>query len=171
MCASSPTCASSREGITTNPEIPFAESMSDYIMRWLASRFLDADTQEELGILTPAVRARRSGQDVAPSATGDTAGPSNGGGNGKSTSAEPATPSGAAPWYHHARPAGRPTARAARGGRNAARISRRSCRRGWSAWTSARRARTARRHDAADRVALHALELRQQHRLRLSRSA
>ncbi len=37
------------EGITQNPEIPFAKSMPDYIMRWLASRFLDADTQEELG--------------------------------------------------------------------------------------------------------------------------
>ena len=45
------------EGITTNPEIPFAKSMPDYIMRWLASRFLDAETQEELGILTPEVRA------------------------------------------------------------------------------------------------------------------
>ena len=40
------------EGITGNPEIPFAKSMPDYIMRWLASRFLDADIQEELGILT-----------------------------------------------------------------------------------------------------------------------
>src|SRR5689334_7819344 len=38
------------EGITTNPEIPFAKSMPDYIMRWLASRFLDADTQEAPGI-------------------------------------------------------------------------------------------------------------------------
>ena len=28
------------EGITGNPEIPFAKSMPDYIMRWLASRFL-----------------------------------------------------------------------------------------------------------------------------------
>ncbi|MEN3310830.1 MAG: ribonucleoside-diphosphate reductase alpha chain, partial [Actinomycetota bacterium] len=28
------------EGITQNPEIPFAKSMPDYIMRWLASRFL-----------------------------------------------------------------------------------------------------------------------------------
>ena len=37
------------EGITTNPEIPFAKSMPDYIMRWLASRFLDADMQEDLG--------------------------------------------------------------------------------------------------------------------------
>ena len=42
------------EGITQNPEIPFAKSMPDYIMRWLASRFLDTDAQEELGILTPA---------------------------------------------------------------------------------------------------------------------
>src|SRR3954463_14387692 len=41
------------EGITQNPEIPFAKSMPDYIMRWLASRFLDTDIQEELGILTP----------------------------------------------------------------------------------------------------------------------
>ena len=28
------------EGITGNPEIPFAKSMPDYIMRWLCSRFL-----------------------------------------------------------------------------------------------------------------------------------
>ena len=52
------------EGITTNPEIPFAKSMPDYIMRWLASRFLDADTQEELGILTQEVRARKMGEDL-----------------------------------------------------------------------------------------------------------
>jgi len=71
------------EGITQNSEIPFAKSMPDYIMRWLASRFLDTDVQEELGIMTPAVRARKSAQDVGTSITGDTAGPSNGGnGNG-----------------------------------------------------------------------------------------
>ena len=51
------------EGITGNPEIPFAKSMPDYIMRWLASRFLDTDAQEELGILTPEVRARKAAQD------------------------------------------------------------------------------------------------------------
>jgi ribonucleoside-diphosphate reductase alpha chain len=70
------------EGITTNPEIPFAKSMPDYIMRWLASRFLDTDTQEELGILTPEVRARMMAQDTALSVGSDTAGPSSGGGNG-----------------------------------------------------------------------------------------
>src|SRR6201999_1570693 len=60
------------EGITTNPEIPFAKSMPDYIMRWLASRFLDADTQEDLGILTPAVRARKAAEDALTSQSSDT---------------------------------------------------------------------------------------------------
>jgi ribonucleoside-diphosphate reductase alpha chain len=64
------------EGITGNPEIPFAKSMPDYIMRWLASRFLDTDAQEELGILTPQVRARKAAQEAAQSmAASDTAGP------------------------------------------------------------------------------------------------
>jgi ribonucleoside-diphosphate reductase alpha chain len=64
------------EGITQNPEIPFAKSMPDYIMRWLASRFLDVDAQEELGILTPAVRARQAAQEAAQSVSAsDTAGP------------------------------------------------------------------------------------------------
>jgi ribonucleoside-diphosphate reductase alpha chain len=73
------------EGITTNPEIPFAKSMPDYIMRWLASRFLDADTQEELGILTQEVRARKAAEAAASSLGADTAGPANGkGGNGSS---------------------------------------------------------------------------------------
>jgi ribonucleoside-diphosphate reductase alpha chain len=66
------------EGITQNPEIPFAKSMPDYIMRWLASRFLDADTQEELGILTPEVRARKAAEDAATSLGAETASPANG---------------------------------------------------------------------------------------------
>jgi ribonucleoside-diphosphate reductase alpha chain len=73
------------EGITQNPEIPFAKSMPDYIMRWLASRFLDTDTQEELGILTPEVRARKMAEDAATSMASDTASPSNGGNGGAST--------------------------------------------------------------------------------------
>ncbi len=63
------------EGMTTNPEIPFAKSMPDYIMRWLASRFLDADVQEELGILTPAVRARKAAEDAMTSHSSDTSVP------------------------------------------------------------------------------------------------
>ncbi len=84
------------EGITTNPEIPFAKSMPDYIMRWLASRFLDADTQEELGILTPEVRARMMAQDTAMSVGSDTAGPANGNG-APSVAAAPAPEAPAAP--------------------------------------------------------------------------
>ena len=63
------------EGITQNPEIPFAKSMPDYIMRWLASRFLDTDTQEELGILTPEVRARKMAEDSGTSQSSDTGRP------------------------------------------------------------------------------------------------
>jgi ribonucleoside-diphosphate reductase alpha chain len=53
--------------------------MPDYIMRWLASRFLDADMQEELGILTQEVRARKTAEDIASSASGGSSGPANGG--------------------------------------------------------------------------------------------
>jgi ribonucleoside-diphosphate reductase alpha chain len=76
------------EGITQNSEIPFAKSMPDYIMRWLASRFLDTDVQEELGILTPEVRARKMAEEAATSVASDTAGPSasNGGNRGGAAS-------------------------------------------------------------------------------------
>ncbi|MEA2144389.1 MAG: ribonucleoside-diphosphate reductase alpha chain, partial [Solirubrobacteraceae bacterium] len=71
------------EGITQNPEIPFAKSMPDYIMRWLASRFLDTDIQEELGIMTPEVRARKMAEDSGTSYhSSDTSGPANGGNGG-----------------------------------------------------------------------------------------
>jgi ribonucleoside-diphosphate reductase alpha chain len=67
------------EGITQNPEIPFAKSMPDYIMRWLASRFLDVEAQEELGILTAEVRARQAALEAAQSiSSSDTAGPAAG---------------------------------------------------------------------------------------------
>jgi ribonucleoside-diphosphate reductase alpha chain len=70
------------EGMTQNPEIPFAKSMPDYIMRWLASRFIDdVDELEDLGILTQEVRAKREAETSQLGlgiATGDTAGPANG---------------------------------------------------------------------------------------------
>jgi ribonucleoside-diphosphate reductase alpha chain len=68
------------EGMTLNPEIPFAKSMPDYIMRWLASRFLDADAQEELGILTAEVRARKAAEEAAQSTRAEGPGAGNGGG-------------------------------------------------------------------------------------------
>ena len=71
------------EGITQNPEIPFAKSMPDYIMRWLASRFIDdLDELEDLGILTPEVRARKEAE-LAAAETGNGNG-ANGHGNGHS---------------------------------------------------------------------------------------
>jgi ribonucleoside-diphosphate reductase alpha chain len=87
------------EGATGNAEIPFAKSMPDYIMRWLASRFLDVDCQEELGIMTPEVRARKAAQEALM--RGDTAAPvedaptetgngSNGHANGGVAKAKPA---------------------------------------------------------------------------------
>ncbi|HXV05366.1 MAG TPA: vitamin B12-dependent ribonucleotide reductase [Solirubrobacterales bacterium] len=78
------------EGITGNPEIPFAKSMPDYIMRWLASRFIgDTEVLEELGILTSEVRAKREAETtqlgLGIDTSGGTAGPANGG-NGQTKS-------------------------------------------------------------------------------------
>ncbi len=79
------------EGITRNTEIPFAKSMPDYIMRWLASRFIDdIDYLESLGIMTDEVRAKKEAQQAFP--MDDTNGHSNGEGNGNGNgSAEPNT--------------------------------------------------------------------------------
>jgi ribonucleoside-diphosphate reductase alpha chain len=70
------------EGITGNPEIPFAKSLPDYIMRWVASRFIeDTETLEELGIMTQEVRAKKDAEtsQLGLGIATDTAGPANGG--------------------------------------------------------------------------------------------
>ncbi len=77
------------EGMTRNPEIPFAKSMPDYIMRWLASRFIeDTETLEELGIMTQEVRSKKEAEtsQLAIGLTGDTAGPANGNASGGNAS-------------------------------------------------------------------------------------
>jgi ribonucleoside-diphosphate reductase alpha chain len=87
------------EGMTQNPEIPFAKSMPDYIMRWLASRFIeDTETLEELGIMTSEVRAKKEAEtsQLGLGIATDTAGPANGnghsnGGNGEAA-AKPSAP-------------------------------------------------------------------------------
>ena len=141
------------EGVTGNPEIPFAKSMPDYIMRWLASRFLDTDAQEELGILTPEVRARKAAQEAVQSVqVSDTAGPDNG-------HDAPSTERSArgigrqrrlrgSVGRAHGQPAGRPGAPARARPRTGVQPVR------WD--------------DAAHGQLLHLLFLRQQHRLRLS---
>jgi len=84
------------EGITGNPEIPFAKSLPDYIMRWVASRFIeDTETLEDLGILTAEVRAKREAETtqlgLGIDTSGGAAAPANGG-NGHS---KPANGNGA----------------------------------------------------------------------------
>jgi ribonucleoside-diphosphate reductase alpha chain len=37
-------------GFTKNPEIPYAKSLTDYIFRWLASKFLSAEQKETVGV-------------------------------------------------------------------------------------------------------------------------
>jgi ribonucleoside-diphosphate reductase alpha chain len=85
------------EGITNNPEIPFAKSLPDYIMRWLASRFGDAELQEELGILTPEVRARKEAEAAAyAGGRGDGDGNGAGGGSARDAAGSAAQPPTAA---------------------------------------------------------------------------
>jgi ribonucleoside-diphosphate reductase alpha chain len=63
-------------------------------MRWLAARYGDADLHEELGILTPEVRARKAAEEALM--RGDTAAPSepangtNGGNGSPKPEAKPA---------------------------------------------------------------------------------
>jgi ribonucleoside-diphosphate reductase alpha chain len=70
------------EGITTNPEIPFAKSLPDYIMRWLASRFLSPDEHEALGIMSEPVRARKMAEEAGLGGNGHANGEGNGHGGG-----------------------------------------------------------------------------------------
>jgi ribonucleoside-diphosphate reductase alpha chain len=38
-------------GFTKNPELPIAKSLMDYVFRWLASRFLDQEDQDAIGVI------------------------------------------------------------------------------------------------------------------------
>jgi ribonucleoside-diphosphate reductase alpha chain len=45
-------------GMTNDADIRVAKSIVDYVFRWMGKKFLTADQQEEIGILSPEVRAR-----------------------------------------------------------------------------------------------------------------
>ena len=47
-------------GPTNDPDIRNAKSIVDYVFRWMGKKFLTVDQQEEIGILSPEVRARLS---------------------------------------------------------------------------------------------------------------
>jgi ribonucleoside-diphosphate reductase alpha chain len=40
-------------GFTKNPQIPYAKSIVDYLFRWLASKFLDEQAKQEVGVVAP----------------------------------------------------------------------------------------------------------------------
>jgi ribonucleoside-diphosphate reductase alpha chain len=44
--------------MTNDADIRVAKSIVDYIFRWMGKKFLSVEQQEEVGILTPEVKAR-----------------------------------------------------------------------------------------------------------------
>ena len=79
-------------GRTENPAIPVAQSVIDYLFRWLASQFLTTEEVEALGILTPEVRQRMIERLDAMEGAAN----GNSSGNGHAASAEEAVRSGVA---------------------------------------------------------------------------
>ena len=69
-------------GRTENRDIPVAQSIIDYVFRWLASRYMTASEAYEVGVMTPEIKAAlAAGQyplpleaSVAPIAGGSSAG-------------------------------------------------------------------------------------------------
>jgi ribonucleoside-diphosphate reductase alpha chain len=60
-------------GMTNDADIRVAKSIVDYVFRWMGKRFLSVEQQEEIGIMSPEVRARladgyRNGESAAPAA-------------------------------------------------------------------------------------------------------
>ena len=58
-------------GLTNDPDIRVAKSIPDYIFRWMGKRFLDTDSQADLGIMSQAVRDRMAESYTTPQADGD----------------------------------------------------------------------------------------------------
>jgi ribonucleoside-diphosphate reductase alpha chain len=60
-------------GMTRNRQIPIAKSIVDYIFRWLASRFLDEEAQDAVGVIRrdddPPRAAPGASPMIAPAAT------------------------------------------------------------------------------------------------------
>jgi ribonucleoside-diphosphate reductase alpha chain len=70
-------------GMTNDADIRIAKSIVDYVFRWMGKKFLTADQQQEIGILTPEVKARlaesysllENGSAEAPAAPAEAAPP------------------------------------------------------------------------------------------------
>jgi ribonucleoside-diphosphate reductase alpha chain len=69
-------------GRTENRDIPVAQSIIDYVFRWLASRYMSPEEAYEVGVMTPEIKAALAagqyplplGGGVAPIAGGSSAG-------------------------------------------------------------------------------------------------
>jgi ribonucleoside-diphosphate reductase alpha chain len=59
-------------GFTKNPEIPYAKSITDYIFRYLASKFLSVEHQEAVGVQSAQAGEHRSTPSVSTPGTGPT---------------------------------------------------------------------------------------------------
>ncbi len=55
-------------GFSKNPQIPYAKSIVDYLFRWLASKFLDEQAKQEVGIMT----LPPSSESTRPTSPGET---------------------------------------------------------------------------------------------------
>ena len=85
-------------GRTENSEIPVAQSLVDYLFRWLASQFLSEDEKEEFGVLSPAVKAKLMAQEYGTKSNGNGNGAANGNGPISNTTQTDAPPCANCGW-------------------------------------------------------------------------
>jgi ribonucleoside-diphosphate reductase alpha chain len=78
-------------GFTSNPEIPIAKSIIDYIFRWLGSRFLPAEDRATLGLVDRSANAESSIQPLNLGLGGPSGGSAGTPGSGSSPAAGPAS--------------------------------------------------------------------------------
>jgi ribonucleoside-diphosphate reductase alpha chain len=77
-------------GRTENRDIPVAQSIIDYVFKWLAGRYMSAQEAYEVGVMTPEIKAAlAAGQYPLPITDGATASTN---GNGHATAAADAVP-------------------------------------------------------------------------------
>jgi ribonucleoside-diphosphate reductase alpha chain len=80
-------------GFTSNPEIPIAKSIIDYIFRWLGSRFLPAEDRATLGLVDRSSAGESSVQPLNFGLGGSAgAGSAGSSGSGSSAAPSPASP-------------------------------------------------------------------------------
>jgi len=78
-------------GRTENRDIPVAQSIIDYVFRWLASRYMSPEEAYEVGVMTPEIKAAlAAGQYPLPmqGSLAPVSGGSNGNGNGQASADE-----------------------------------------------------------------------------------